>query len=56
MAEILRPNRSEPPSVFKSDARIKSEDEHNKNRELCNSEEKLCNFGVAASDASHAEP
>ena len=47
MAEVAGSNPAEPTSVFKSAARIKPEDEHNKDRQLCNSDEKLCNFGFA---------
>jgi hypothetical protein len=47
MAEVAGSNPAEPTSVFKLAARIKPEDERNKDHQLCNFEEKLCNFGVS---------
>jgi hypothetical protein len=54
MAEIAGSNPAVPTFIFKSDARLKAEDEHSKNYELCNSDEKLCNFGALDNDKSLA--
>jgi hypothetical protein len=54
MAEVAGSNPAEPISVSKLASRIKPEDERNKDHQLCNFEEKLCNFNVADIDESLA--